>query len=199
MPMTQYTGDTDIIANVGTTPQERGLTTDEFKAKFDEGLKAFVSWFNTTHKTEFDAHLNDLVTDTDGVHGLKIEEGTWTPTLAGASTAGTNTYTTRSAFYKKINKMVFFTFSIDLSTKDVAMAGNIRITGLPYTASSSYGVSIGHVGNTSIATQIMATIDHDTNYIQLMKYVQNSFSAGIVPADIASNFQIYASGFYFVN
>ena len=54
MSMTQYTGNTDIIANVGTTPQERGLTTDEFKAKFDEGLKAFVEWFNTTHKTEFE-------------------------------------------------------------------------------------------------------------------------------------------------
>jgi hypothetical protein len=53
--MTQYTGDTSIITNIGTTPQERGLTTDEFKAKFDEALKAFVEWFNSTHKTEFEA------------------------------------------------------------------------------------------------------------------------------------------------
>ena len=57
MPMTKYSGNTEIITNIGTTPQERGLTTDEFKAKFDEGLKAFVTWFNDTHKTEFDAHL----------------------------------------------------------------------------------------------------------------------------------------------
>ncbi|HQK35530.1 MAG TPA: hypothetical protein PK074_12475, partial [Spirochaetales bacterium] len=57
MPMTPYSGDVEIITNIGTTPQERGLSTDEFKAKFDEGLKAFVTWFNDTHKTEFDAHL----------------------------------------------------------------------------------------------------------------------------------------------
>jgi hypothetical protein len=55
MAMTQYTGDTEIITNIGTTPQERGLTADQFKAKFDEGLKAFVTWFNDTHGTEFDA------------------------------------------------------------------------------------------------------------------------------------------------
>jgi len=57
MAMTSYTGETEIITNIGTTPDERGLSTDEFKAKFDEGLKAFVTWFNDTHKTEFDAHL----------------------------------------------------------------------------------------------------------------------------------------------
>ena len=62
MPMTEYSGNTEIITNMGTTPQERGLTTDEFKAKFDEGLKAFVTWFNDTHKTEFDAHLADVAT-----------------------------------------------------------------------------------------------------------------------------------------
>ena len=63
MPMTPYSGDVEIITNIGTTPQERGLSTDEFKAKFDEGLKAFVTWFNDTHKTEFDAHLAEKATD----------------------------------------------------------------------------------------------------------------------------------------
>ena len=55
MAMTPYSGDPEVIAKLGTTPQERGLTPDQFKAKFDEGLKAFVEWFNTTHKTEFEA------------------------------------------------------------------------------------------------------------------------------------------------
>lgn len=54
MPMTEYSGSTNIIAGLGTTPQERGLTEDQFKAKFDEGLTAFVTWFNSTHKTEFE-------------------------------------------------------------------------------------------------------------------------------------------------
>ena len=55
MAMTPYSGDTSIIGKLGTTPQERGLTTQQFKDKFDEGLKTFVEWFNDVHKTEFDA------------------------------------------------------------------------------------------------------------------------------------------------
>jgi hypothetical protein len=53
--MQTYDGNTTIISTIGTNPAERGLTTDEFKAKFDEGLKAFVEWFNDEHKTEFEA------------------------------------------------------------------------------------------------------------------------------------------------
>jgi hypothetical protein len=62
MAMTPYGGNTDVIAALGTTPQERGLDTPQFKAKFDEGLKNFVAWFNDTHKTEFDAKA-----DTDDI------------------------------------------------------------------------------------------------------------------------------------
>ncbi len=58
--MEPYSGDTKVIAKVGTTPEDRGLETEDFKAKFDEGLTAFVQWFNTVHKTEFEAHLADF-------------------------------------------------------------------------------------------------------------------------------------------
>ena len=55
MAMTPYSGDTSIIGKLGTTPQERGLTTQQFKDKFDEGLKNFVTWFNATHKGEIES------------------------------------------------------------------------------------------------------------------------------------------------
>lgn len=57
MAMTQYTASVEIITNLGTTPTERGLTTDQFKAKFDEGLKGFAEWFNDTHLGELNEHL----------------------------------------------------------------------------------------------------------------------------------------------
>ncbi len=63
--MQTYDGNVEIITNIGTSPDERGLTTDQFKAKFDEGLKSFVEWFNNTHKTEFEAistSVNNSVT-----------------------------------------------------------------------------------------------------------------------------------------
>jgi hypothetical protein len=52
MNMQTYDGNTEIITNIGTNPTERGLTTEQFKAKFDEGLTAFVEWFNDTHLVE---------------------------------------------------------------------------------------------------------------------------------------------------
>lgn len=53
--MQTYDGNTTIISTIGTNPAERGLTTEQFKAKFDEGLKTFVEWFNTDHKAEIEA------------------------------------------------------------------------------------------------------------------------------------------------
>lgn len=49
-----YTGSTAIIAALGTTPEERALTTDQFKAKFDEAITAYVTWFNATHLAELE-------------------------------------------------------------------------------------------------------------------------------------------------
>jgi hypothetical protein len=65
MAMTEYTGETEIIGKLGTNPQQRGLTTQQFKDKFDEGLKGFVEWFNDTHKTEFEAVQTSLETKQD--------------------------------------------------------------------------------------------------------------------------------------
>ena len=62
MAMTPYGQSPLVISILGTTPQERGLETQQFKAKFDEGLKGFVEWFNLTHKTEFEAVQTDIAT-----------------------------------------------------------------------------------------------------------------------------------------
>jgi hypothetical protein len=78
MPMTEYDGNVEIITNIGTTPDERGLSTDEFKAKFDEGLKAFVTWFNATHKTEFDAKADTTAVN---LKANKAQEAWKTATL----------------------------------------------------------------------------------------------------------------------
>lgn len=62
MSFTTYTGSTNKIASLGTTPEERGLTTEQFKAKFDEFAAEFVAWFNTTHVVEGNAHLAETAT-----------------------------------------------------------------------------------------------------------------------------------------
>lgn len=59
MAFTTCSVDTSVIASLGTTPEERGLTTEQFKAKFDQAVTEFVEWFNETHIAEANAHLAD--------------------------------------------------------------------------------------------------------------------------------------------
>jgi hypothetical protein len=61
------------------------------------------------------------------------EEGTWTPTLRGSSTAGSYTISVSSANYTKIGRQV--TVSCQFNTTAVGSAGTgyAQITGLPFT------------------------------------------------------------------
>ena len=64
------------------------------------------------------------------------EEGTWTPTLTiGGLTTGI-TYTTRSASYVKIGRIVYISLNIQLSSKGF-LTGDVIITALPFTTNSA--------------------------------------------------------------
>ena len=71
MSFTTYTGSTAIVAALGTTPEERALTTDQFKAKFDEGLTNFITWLNATHIVELNARA--VIQDDEQI--IRIMEG----------------------------------------------------------------------------------------------------------------------------
>lgn len=101
MAMTPYTASVEIITNLGTTPAERALTTDEFKAKFDEGLKAFVTWFNDAHKTEFDALApTDQLALTLPTENLGYAGITSTETMAADCAVGEVLYLSATGYNK---------------------------------------------------------------------------------------------------
>lgn len=58
-------------------------------------------------------------------------EGTWTPTITGSTTPGTQTYVFQTGSYERIGRQVTVRFGVAISAKDGAMAGNVQITGLP--------------------------------------------------------------------
>ncbi len=64
------------------------------------------------------------------------DEGSWTPALAGASVAGTQTYSSRVGRYIRIGDLVTVFGTIVMTAKDAATAGTATITGLPFTAST---------------------------------------------------------------
>ena len=59
------------------------------------------------------------------------EEGTFTPTAIGASTAGTTTYTAQNGYYTKIGRQVNVTLLVAWSA--LTGTGNLSIQGLPFT------------------------------------------------------------------
>lgn len=77
------------------------------------------------------------------------EEGTWTPTVIGTTTAGTATYSTQLGTYTRIGRMVYF--QLELNWNSGTGAGQLRLGGLPFTCgNSNCAVSIGDVENIAL-------------------------------------------------
>ena len=63
------------------------------------------------------------------------EEGTFTPTVIGSTTAGTATYAAQNGRYTKIGRLV--QFELDIAWSAGTGTGNLRIAGLPFTSNSN--------------------------------------------------------------
>ena len=76
------------------------------------------------------------------------EEGTFTPTVIGLTTAGTGTYSTQIGKYTKIGRLVTVEVFMDWSAH--TGTGNMAFSGLPFTipvGTGSPGASLGFVNN----------------------------------------------------
>ena len=110
---------------------------DKFK-DFVNGLKG--NW------DQFETHLADSMQQQE-VHGLKIESGTWTPTMR-KSTGGAITYNSQIGNYYKIGKLVYCNFVVGISTiNEPAPYLHARIMGLPFVPSDVATASLGRIEN----------------------------------------------------
>lgn len=156
----------------------------------------------TTVEQDQAAHEADLVTDTDGAHGLKIEEGTFTPYLYGSITPGENTYTQETyGSYIKHNNKYFIICCIRLSAKDGAMAGDIRIGGLPAASKAGFygGLSLGRIQAITYnldELQLFARLDPSVSDIKLYMAKSGVAAVAVQPAAIGSSMWLYISGSY---
>jgi hypothetical protein len=122
----------------------------------ESNIRFFTNGVTSTTKTEKLRILaNGGITfngDTAAANALDdYEEGTWTPTVVGTTTAGTATYGGgQSGLYTKIGRMVYI--SIYLSYSGGTGTGNLRIAGLPFTIASVDvpSITIGAVSNIAL-------------------------------------------------
>jgi len=131
---------------IGTTAL---LTTDKTPTGAINELKDGVDNLtesvadNTTHLNEntqnITLHKSTLVTDVSGVHGLKIESGTWTPTIQGNSGGSGQVYSKQSGTYLLIDKLCYIKCNVSLTAKGTLSGTSLMIGGLPFIGTSRGG------------------------------------------------------------
>jgi hypothetical protein len=127
------------------------------------------------------------------------EEGTFTPTIIGTTTAGTGTYTTQVGAYTKVGRAV--TIQIRLSWTAHTGAGFMFVSGLPFTILSS-GVqpsfTVGDARDIALtASNILQLFsDANTTTIQFIQTPTGGGASANVTLDTSAT--IILAGTYFV-
>lgn len=119
------------------------------------------------------------------------QEGTWTPTVVGTTTAGTGTYLTQYGTYTRIGNRVQFSAIIQMTAH--TGTGNIRISGLPFTSTSYVQVVNILSQNLTFTGQLSAYVVSSTSNIELVALVSN---ATWNPVLMDTVFNIWINGIY---
>jgi hypothetical protein len=121
----------DLTAGRAISAAQLTLTTGNLIVASGQGID-----FSDTPGTGTSELLNDY------------EEGTWTPTLVGGTTAGDYTVATSSAYYTKIGRQVTVTALISITVNSLG-TGTAKFGGLPFAKSTSQFLT-GSVLTTSV-------------------------------------------------
>ena len=135
------------------------------RQQFDQMKARIVSGWNIEHKPDGEhANINaDSLTLRSGNTGIVFpaaqsastgvntlddyEEGSFTPTIGGATSTTGQTYTTQIGRYIKIGKLVFVFGTVTLSAKGT-ITGAVQLQGLPFTSENTISaVSTIHIGH----------------------------------------------------
>jgi hypothetical protein len=123
--------------------------------------------------------------------------------LAGASTPGVQTYAGNTMTWRTIGDVCFFNVYINLSAKDPATAGAIRLTGLPFPHRNANAqitsVTVAYISGITMSvnyTQLSAIIQPGNNYVQLVEGGSGQAVQFLTAAGISATSQIMVSGMY---
>ena len=123
--------------------------------------------------------------------------------LAGSSTAGTQLYSQNTMTWRTMGDVCFFNAYIALTSKDLATAGDIRLTGLPFPArlasAQITAVSISFLSDITMSagcTQLTGIIRPGNNFVELAQGGSGQPATFLPAAGIANTSQIMVSGVY---
>jgi len=129
------------------------------------------------------------------------EEGTSTPTIAGAGTAGTQTYSAQVCNWQRIGNRVNFQIYILMTAKDGATAGLLHVTGLPYAANSGANnnavcTAAGRVDLDAGYSWFSGVISPSNSFLFLVESGDNVATTVLAAANLVATTELYLSGSY---
>lgn len=131
--------------------------------------------------------------------------GTFVPTFAGSTIAGTFTYLAagQKGFYTRIGNQVLIHAYIQISAIGVAPTGNMRIGGLPFASANvglDFSITLGFVSNINMSAniiQLTAIALLNTAQIGLFEVFDNAATTAFPAANFTNaNAAIELSGAY---
>lgn len=114
------------------------------------------------------------------------EEGTFTPTIIGTTTAGTATYSVQTGRYTKVGRLVYFTMQTAYTGH--TGTGNMQVSGLPFTSAVDSPVSC-NPSSLTFSNDLIASVAASSAAIVFFTYATNA-SAALLPIDTAANIVI---------
>lgn len=127
-----------------------------------------------TYTEDADAEIKGRIGSSD--YSLFGDQGTFTPVLEGATTAGSGTYSTQNGRYTVQGRMV--SFEIEITWTAHTGTGGMRITGLPANALGVCPVSV-LTSDITFSGQIAAYVEGGQSRILLRSMSSGSGHAGI--------------------
>jgi hypothetical protein len=120
------------------------------------------------------------------------EEGTFSPTIVGTSTAGTATYNARVASYTKIGR--FVQFEIYMYYSNGTGTGDLRISNLPFTANGTTysAVTVAYPNSLALSASnvVTAWIAVNTASIEFYQYPVGGGGSTPVAYDVSAEFML---------
>jgi hypothetical protein len=119
------------------------------------------------------------------------ETGTWTPTVAGATSVGTYSYYARYGYYTRIGNQVTLQFTIWNVTADSAGSGSLIITGLPWPTRNQADTSnVGSVGVDTVtnagSTHLFLRTAHNASHVEIWKSADGAADDKVAVTDVSS-------------
>lgn len=198
-----------IVKYVNTAMAANDILTNQFVELVYDGTN-FVMWTQLGNKTGSGAtvlaNTPTLITPVlgaatatsinfGGTSLANYVEGTWTPVFT-SSGGGTATYSTQAGSYTRIGNTVHFNCVLVLS--GLPNAGNVSITGLPLTSSSTYYGSGGVYAtslNAGVITPLTLTVNTSSTSIVLYTMAAGNASQ-LTVANCSSTTTLIIAGYY---